>query len=544
MVRTNKVVRFFQTKPVFATLIVLILSGFISAALFYSFRSNDPGPGNQPTFTVKQGPLTISVTESGTLKAREQVIIKNEVEGKSTILWLIPEGAHVKKGDLLVELEVSQLLDKKVDQQIKVQNDQASFINARENLKVVKNQAQSDTDMAKLTLDLANMDLKKYIEGEYPNELKEAEAKITLAKEELTRAEEQLKWSKTLFQEKYLSQTELQADELAAKKKALDLELAKNNLDLLKNFTYQRNLAQFKSDVKQAQMALERAKSKAKAGLVQTEADLKAKKSEFERQENKLTKIEKQIEKSKIYAPADGIAIYASSANRGGRRGREEPLAEGQEVRERQELIHLPTGTSVKAEIDIHESSLKKVSVGLPVKVTVDALPGKIFTGRIIKIAPLPDAQSMWMNPDLKVYTTEIYLDGNSSFLRTGMSCRAEIIIEEYQDALYIPIQAVLRIGGAATVYVLEGKNFGPRKVEAGLNNNRMVQIVNGLQTGEKVLLTPPLAAASVESSKSEAVQKGPSEKKTGPAVPSGMSSGGRETMGEKVKKGKKEKKL
>jgi hypothetical protein len=131
--------------------------------------------------------------------------------------------------------------------------------------------------------------------------------------------------------------------------------------------------------------------------------------------------------------------------------------------------------------------------------VTVDALPGRTFTGRVEKIAPLPDAQMIWMNPDLKVYDTEVYLDGGGDYLRTGMSCKAEIIIEEYKDVVQIPVQAVLRIGGEPTVYVLSGKGFEPRRVKVGLDNNRMIRIIEGLQPGEVVLLTPPLAAATVE---------------------------------------------
>jgi len=57
------------------------------------------------TFAVQQGPLTISVLEAGTIKAREQIIIKNELEGRTQILTLIEEGTRVKKGDLLVELD-------------------------------------------------------------------------------------------------------------------------------------------------------------------------------------------------------------------------------------------------------------------------------------------------------------------------------------------------------------------------------------------------------------------------------------------------------
>jgi len=455
-------------------------------------------PSDLATFEVKQGPLTISVIESGTIKAREQIIIKNEVEGRRSIIYLIPEGTVVKKGELLVELDASSLEDNRIDQEIKVQNTEASYINAKENLAVVKNQAKSDIDLAELTLEFAKQDLKKYLEGEYPNELQKAEAEITLAAEELTRASETLKWSRTLYEEKYISQTELQADELYKKKKELDVELAKNNRDLLTNFTYHRNIAQLESDVRQAEMALERINRKARADIIQAEAELKAKQAEYERQKGKLRKIEDQIKKAKIYAPADGLVIYATSARRGGWRSRQEPLEEGQDVHERQELIYLPTANTYNAEIAIHESNLEKIHSAQPAVITVDALPGRKFYGQVAHIAPLPDAQSMWMNPDLKVYTTVIHLEGNShsAALKTGMSCLAEIIIEQHSDALYVPIQAVMRIGGEPTVYVRQGKAFEPRKVRTGLDNNRMIHIIEGLNEGETVLLTPPLKAA------------------------------------------------
>ena len=106
------------------------------------------------------------------------------------------------------------------------------------------------------------------------------------------------------------------------------------------------------------------------------------------------------------------MVVYATTGKAG--RGNVEPLAEGQEIRERQELIYLPTTTSMMADVKIHESSLQKVAEGLPVRITVDAVPGKVFMGHVGKIGLLPDAQSMWMNPDLKVYNTEIFLDGDA----------------------------------------------------------------------------------------------------------------------------------
>ena len=517
MPKSEAIIGYFKNRPILllfvaagATLIVVGL-----AALALSGASDTDATGFA-TFTVKRGPLRISVTESGTIKAREQVILKSEVEGRTSILTLIPEGTRVKEGDLLVELDASTLIDNQVDQEIRVQNAEAAFISAQENFAVVENQAQSDIDKAELDLDFAQLDKKKYLDpnGEYQNEREAALAQITLVEEELIRANEKLKWSKKLFEEKYISETELKADELAASKKKTDLVLARNNLNLLETFTHQRMVKQLESDLKQAQMALERTKRKARADVKQAEANLRAKESEYNRQKDKLEKLAEQIAKTKIFAPSDGLAIYATSAQQG--RRNVEPLAEGQEVRERQELIYLPKGTAVKAEISIHEASLKKVQTHLPAIITVDALPGRRFSGTVARIAPLPNAQSMWMNPDLKVYNTEVNLQGSDGSLRTGMSCKAEIIVEQYEDALYVPVQAVLRVAGEPTVFVAEGKKkFVPRTVSIGLDNNRMVHIISGLAAGEVVLLTPPLESAEI---KSDSVETADSAETTGPA--------------------------
>jgi len=460
--------------------------------------SEDPTSGFA-TFVAKRGPLTISILESGTIKAKEKIIIKNEIEGRTSIVSLIPEGTHVKKGDLLIELDASVLEDSKIDQEIAVQKAYAAFIDANENLAVVQNQAISDVNVAQLTLEFAVQDLDQYIKGQYPNEETTANNDITLREEELKRAEETLKWSQELYKKKYISQTELMADKLALTRSKNNLDLAQNNLSLLEDFTYHRNIAQLTSDVTQAEMALERTERKSRALVIQAEADLKAKELEYKRQKDKFVKIEDQLKKAKIYSPTDAMVIYATTASRGGWRDRREPMDIGGELTERQELFHLPTAQSAMVEVDIHEASLEKVRLGLPAVVTVDALPGQKFLGTVERIAPLPDPQSMWMNPDLKVYNSDIYLEGNVPSLRTGMSCMVEIIVEQYEDVVYAPVQTVLRVGGESTVFVVKDKSIEERKVKVGLDNRRMIRIISGLNEGEVVLMAPPLKSATIE---------------------------------------------
>lgn len=470
-----------------ATLLLLLIAVWVRHT-----RSTEKDDG-APTAEVRRGPLTISLSLAGTIKATAQEIIKSQVEGQTTLIYVIEEGTRVKQGDLLVELDASDLQDRLIEQQIDVKNAEADFVRAREGLAVTRNQAESDIALAELTARFAKEDLQQYTEGMYKQEQMQADSRITLAEEELQLAQKQLEWSEKLYGEAYISQADRDSDRLAANRARLDLELAKADKFLLENFTHTRKVAQLTSDVSQAERALERVKLKSAADIVQAEVGLEAKESELMQQRGKEVKVGDQIGKTRITAPREGLVVYATSANFSWR-GNTEPLETGQSVRERQELIYLPTADEMMTVVHVHESNLDMVRVGLPVVISVDALPGRQFVGKISKIAPLPNAASMWMNPDLKVYPTEILIDGRHPDLRTGVSCLAEIVIDRYEDALYVPIQAVVRVEGHPTVYVESKTGVTPRRVEVGLDNNRMIHVLSGLADGERVLLAPPLA--------------------------------------------------
>lgn len=463
------------------------------------------GGVEQPTFKVQRGQMTISITQAGSIQAKEQEIILSQVEGITAITYLIEEGKRVKQGDLLVELDGSALQDSLVEQQIRTQNADSLFVRARETLAVTRNQAEGDIALAELNHRFAQEDLAQYAKGPYKQELLSAEAKITMAEEDKQLSGRKMEWSEKLFQENFISQSERDADRLSYNRAKVNLELAIAAKKLLENFTYTRQMAKLESDVAQTRRILERVKIKAASDIVQAEADLKAKEAEWHKQQDKEAKLKDQLAKTHIRAPRDGLVVYATSVRSSGWRGGQEPLDVGKTVRERQELIYLPTADEMIAVVQVHESNLEKVRVGLPVVVTIDALKGRSLVGQISRIAPLPDAASMWMNPDLKVYQTEIAIEGRHPDLRTGMSCMAEIIVDRYEDALFIPIQAVMRVDGTSTVYVARGNEFKAVPVEAGLDNNRMIRILSGLTAGQTVLLTPPMSEAATSNDRTPA---------------------------------------
>lgn len=498
-------------KLVVGLVVVGVLGGGAYAVLGTSKPQSQLDTGE--TFQVTSGPLTISVTESGTLQAREQEVIINRVEGRNEIIYIIEEGSLVEQGELLVEIDSSALNDEKVEEEIEVQNAEAAFIRARENLAVAESQAKSDIAQAELDHRFAIEDKTRYINGEYPKERTELESRITLANEERERAVDRLEGSERLFKEKYIAESELESDRLAKNRAELDYELAVANLNLLEQYTYPRRIDELESAIEQTDLALDRVKRKASADIVQAQANLRAAEAEFNQQKSQLADIIDQLSKTKMYAPTAGMVIYATSVNSGGRWDNDEPLEAGYVAREREELIYLPTASSMMAKVSIHESSLEKVQVGQEVRVNVPAIPGRVFNGRVARIAPLPD-QTSWWNPDLRVYATEIHLEGEVTGARTGMSCRAEIVVEEYDNATYVPIQAVTRSRGEAIAFVADATGtLTRRSVEIGLDNNRMVRVLAGLEPGETVTLTPPLETG------------GPTRR--GPGAPDGQNGEG-----------------
>lgn len=467
-----------------------------------------PGSGGDAalgmaTTPVLRGPLTISVVESGTVRPREQIILKNELDDPATIVSIVDEGAMVKKGDLLVELDVTAAKKELVERRIRVQSAESGVVFAEENFKIAESQGQADIEQAELQYRFAQTDLQQYLTGTYPKLLKEAEATITIAEEELTRATEHLNWSNVLFEEKYLSRTALQQDQLSLKKAALAVELAKADLDLLKTHTHERQKLTFESNLQQTRLAVDRTRRKVAASMAQAEADLTSKKAMLEAERAELEEVEDEIVKSRLIAPIDGMVLYASSISEDW--DDDEPRIDtGAVVDERGEIIYLPTTGAYNVDVKILEVSLRKVRVGQAVKIMVDAMPGRVFSGKVANIAPLPDAESRFLNPNLKLYNTVVEVAETDPALRNGMSCRVEVMVEHLPDAVHVPIQCVTRVNGMPMVHRVMAGQLVPTPVEIGLDNGRFVQIRAGVEPGEIVLLTPPITQDESSASQQE----------------------------------------
>ncbi len=138
--------------------------------------------------------------------------------------------------------------------------------------------------------------------------------------------------------------------------------------------------------------------------------------------------------------------------------------------------------SSVWIDANVFEKDLERVRRGQEVKVSVPAFPGSSFSGRVILIASVVDPETR----SVKVRTEVPNRDGK---LKPDMFANVEIITDVHRTAISIPQSALLNEGGHTVVFVAAGSGYEKRAVTAGIQSSDRVEILDGLQAGDKVVV-------------------------------------------------------
>ncbi len=471
----------------------LVLAGAVLAVLFvWWLWPRGDGDGSATAYhEVRRSTFTVSIVEGGTLAAVSEVSVRNEVEGTARVIYIVPEGTFVKKGDLVVELDSAQAQDQVNQQQINFEKAQFALVQAQEQLGIQRSSVESDIRAAELKVYFAELDLKKYEQGQRVVDLVEATNKLVQAEAQLKVNEQNYSWTTNLAARGYETKQKEDVDRLTVLNNRNSLIVASNSIWMLDQFDIPKQRELFLSNLREAKKDLERVQAQSRAKIAQAEADLQTQSNTLALNSKKLERDRKNLAATKVYAPQDGLVVYAAGENRF---SSESLIEEGAVVRNRQELIKLPDTSRMKVTVKVHESHISMIREGLPAFVTLDSIPDEHFSGAVERVALLPDTQARWGNPNLKVYNTEVHITQPlPDNIKPGVSAKAEIIITNIENALSVPIQAVTTLKGRQVVYLANGRNPSPKPVEVGLYNTKFIQVISGLNEGDRVLLAPPL---------------------------------------------------
>jgi HlyD family secretion protein len=148
-------------------------------------------------------------------------------------------------------------------------------------------------------------------------------------------------------------------------------------------------------------------------------------------------------------------------------------------------FITLVDPREVRVDVTVDETDVAKVAVGKIADITFDALPGRPFRGKVISISPNGTLTQGVVN-----YPVSINIDNRNQVLPGGLTASATIVIDEKNDVLVAPLRAVRRQGRDQVVDVLgaDGKPVA-RPVKTGVQNDQVVEITDGVQEGEQIVV-------------------------------------------------------
>jgi RND family efflux transporter MFP subunit len=426
----------------------------------------DDGPGT--AVAVQPGKFRVTVAARGLVEATENQDVFSKVEGRTTLISILPEGSYVKKGQLVAELDSSGFQDRLRNQRIATLGAEALYHKARHERQV------------------AEMAVTAYVEGSYKQELEKVLGDIAAARSAIPKTEARLARTRRASQRLNDMLSAPGKNATAAEIVAgLDLEdridvaeqtLARETRELERAETARQVLQKYTRDKTAEELQGEAEKAK---------SDELARQLAWELEKDKETRLEHQIQNCKLLAPGDGMVEYASASG-------PDRIEEGWEIRERQKIFSLPNIRGpMRVNAKVPEAWVDKVRPGYRVQIKVDAFVDVVLAGTVQAVFPLPDANS-FARSGTKVYTTHVTIDKGLGGLRPGMSASAEILIAELENAITVPVGALLKLDGKYHVVVQKPDGgFDWRPVTLGMSNDERIEIKQGLQSGERVIQDP-----------------------------------------------------
>jgi membrane fusion protein (multidrug efflux system) len=181
-----------------------------------------------------------------------------------------------------------------------------------------------------------------------------------------------------------------------------------------------------------------------------------------------LALAEAKLAKTDIRAPFSGLI---------GLRG----VSVGDYVKEGADLVNLESIDPLKVDFRVPETYLRQIQVGQALQVTLDALPGKTFDGKVFAVNPLIDAAG-------RAVVIRAVVRNPDTSLRPGMFARVRLITRDARDALVLPEQAFVPQGDQQFVYrIIDGKAIRT-KVEVGQRRDAKVEVLSGLAKDDLVV--------------------------------------------------------
>ena len=425
---------------------IAVVAVIVIGVMFFPGATSPQESGTRLTHTIKRDDLLVTVTEQGTLESSKNVEIRCKVEGWSTVNWVVESGSMIEPNDVLVRLDASAKEESLSQRKIDYQRSLAEL-------------ARAETVVAS-----AKISIPEYEEGRFASQLQTLEKDKAIAMSNLSTAQNMLAHSEMMFKRGYVSELEVEAHSFTVERAKLELEVKETQIDVLKKYTKQKELEALQGSLKAATAALD---------AQQAQVDL---------QKQRLDHAQEQFENCIIFAKQGGMVIHPSAAE-----WKNAPdIEEGANVHTNQVLLMMPDLSKMQVKLGIHESMIDRIKPGLTAKIT---LQDSTIVGEVSTVAEVTKPAGWWTGNVVK-FETIVSLDSQQE-LKPGMSAEVEVLMNEYNDVLTIPVAAVVESDQEYSCWVKTADGPQRRSLQLGDNNNQFILVEAGLKEGDEVLLNP-----------------------------------------------------
>ncbi len=526
----------YKSLIIYAIVAALLTTG----AVAFMRRSNGELP-NVQTATVSRGTVLSSVSGSGVLEPITTVEVKSNVGGQ-VVEMPVEEGDVVTAGQVIARIDPSDSISSldqakadfagavaKVDsakhsvnmQALQTDASIATAEQALESAKLKLSQVEQEAKVqprmtteairqAQSALDSAQANLSQTKSALIPQKMASAKASHDEAKASFEKAEKSLNRQEALLEKGFISKSQLEETQAAYSVAKAQLDTSTSKLDTVKDECDQdlnsaqskvdqaksalesaklnsvqdtlkrKELAVSKSAVKQAVSALASAKASSYQNQIKADDTLQAR-AQLHKVQAALINAQTQLGYTTVVAPRAGV-IVKKYAEQGSivTAGRQAMAGSGSGVT----IVEIADISRMRVVVDVDETDVSQISIGMPVSVTIDAIPDGAVPAKVIKIAPQAEVTS-----NVTTVSVTVELSKVDARLKPQMNATCDFVVGQKENVLYVPIEAVVDTDSGPMVTVFDGEQQVARKVEVGLMGNDNYEVTSGLKDGETIVI-------------------------------------------------------
>lgn len=473
-----------------ALLLVLIGAG-IAGFVFRSLGAT--GLDARVTVPVEKGPFAVKVLASGKLEAATSFCISSPIEWQM-ITWLVPEGSIIKKGDIIVRFDKTNIEEQLREATGGLRIAKCTLEQAERTLEFEKQKSSSQVENSKAALEIAKAELADLRKRPRPDDLKRAEVELRIAQAvwEAAKADyENMKQSIENDKEKAVfSLSQLRKSEQEYKNALADLETAEAKHDSVKAGPTQATIKEAELKMAQAELDLQQAESELPEKIAQMQADIQKAKADVDKSQTQVERQAQQLADADFKSPAAGMVAYRTFRNK--------KIAKGMNTWKGAAIMDLPDVSKMLLKARVRESLIGQILQGQKATITVDAVPGQVFPGTVVEVGKVAKDSSeteimgfdqQQQETGIKVFDITISVDAKNQLLKPNMIAKSEIEVWKGQDVLSVATDAVYDKGGKKVAYVADGYSIKERELELGHRADNRVEVKKGLEAGERVCL-------------------------------------------------------